>query len=183
MKPRTQALPGSLALTLAGCMGSIAAEGTPRSVDTATPTNGAPRANEPPAESAGPRPLSRLSVREYNNTVRDLLGLASFPGITLPKDGPGSSGFLTVGEITDLHAETYLETAESLASAALQSPFPRLLTCTPTSAAAEEACAGAFIRSFGKRAFRRPLVPDEMKDLTALYHRGRDHVGYGFREA
>ncbi len=36
--------------------------------------------------AAGPRPLSRLSRREYNNTVRDLLGDATQPANDFPDD-------------------------------------------------------------------------------------------------
>src|SRR5262245_5716767 len=53
-------------------------------------------------EGAGPWPLARLTTREYNNTIRDLLYLPDFRGIVLPNDAAGESGFLRAADVTTL---------------------------------------------------------------------------------
>src|SRR5262245_55962452 len=66
--------------------------GTPGAPSTSKPGSpGAPPApGTPPAAGdpteAGPSPLRRLTRREYNNTVRDLLGDTSRPADQFPLD-------------------------------------------------------------------------------------------------
>src|SRR5262245_740047 len=165
----------SLALS-AGCTGAIEDATTasmgagPANSSPGEPPRAEPNIDQPHAESTGIWSLQRLTNREYNNTVRDLLGLAAdYRGIALPGDVRGASGFLNAGDVTTLHAQTLLETAEELARNALQKSSIDILPCSPAGASAEEACALRFIRELGKRAFRRPLAPDEIADLTALY--------------
>ncbi len=66
--------------------------------------------------------------------------------------------------VTSVYAEEALAAARRLAAAAT-SDLPALLGCDPAAAA----CAGQFVRSFGARAFRRPLSDAEVARYTALY--------------
>jgi hypothetical protein len=125
---------------------------------------------------AGPDALGhaifrRLSRFEYNNTVRDLLGDSSNPADSFPPDAQaGKSGFLVGGTVAQADAAHLLEASEALGLAASKR-LDALMPCKPlpTDAAAQDTCAVTFIGQFGKRAFRRPLTPDETSGLKAFY--------------
>jgi hypothetical protein len=136
----------------------------------------------------GPAPLRRLTVNEYRNTIRDLVGgTPSFTPERVGHDiawypsGFARGGWVTTGDdVRDL-----IQAAEGLAPALMQR-LPALLPCSVslTTEAQEEACAGEFIERFGLRAFRRPLEAREQDRLRALYRtlRGPD-AGDTFAEA
>src|SRR6185503_7309307 len=133
---------------------------------TGRPNPGTPGGGPPISadDAAGPLPLRRLTISEFNNTVRDLIG-ADVPLID-QATGVSSDleafehGYLkgsTVGSATD--ARTFSKLADAIAEKALT----RLNTllpqgCATPAAAAEESCAKKFIEEFGLRAFRRPLI-------------------------
>src|SRR5262245_22515715 len=179
----------SLALLVcAGCTGSIM-----EASDPGTP--GAPPADgtSPPGttldpggktESADAWVLQRLTTREHNNTIRDLL-LPTYRGILLPagSDAVGDGGFVHAGNGTDEHVRSFMSAAEEIAAEALAAPGTRVVGCSPKSAAEEEACALTFTRDFGKRAFRRPLDEDEIENLLGLYRKARTMLGYDFQGA
>lgn len=144
----------------------------------------------PGIDVAGPAPLRRLTIAEYNNTVRDLLG-TDMPVIG-PSDGFAADlqawdkGFLrgaTVGSSND--ARLYLDFSDKISTAAM-SHLATLLPqgCGTPAAAAEDGCAKKFIEQFGLRAYRRPLSTDEQGELLALYTRVRaTDIGLTFPEA
>jgi hypothetical protein len=130
----------------------------------------------------GPVPLRRLSLLEYTNTIRDLLGIAdagsNARGRFAVDINAGDSGFNQgAAIITDVDARAFLESGEEIGAAVAQK-LAMLVPCTPipTAAAEQEACASKFITTFGLRAYRRPLVPKESEKLLALYRtlRGAD---------
>src|SRR5262245_16957053 len=117
-------------------------------------------------------PLRRLSHTEYDNTVRDLLGDDSRPSATFPADTlihhfDNNVLGMTVNPAL---AEKLLLSAEALSERATEN-LDVLLSCDPSSS--EDDCARAFIASFGRRAFRRPLSPEETTSLYATYTAGR----------
>lgn len=133
--------------------------------------------------SPGTAPLRRLSNAEYRNTVQDLL--ASVSGIgpaveTATKnfvDEAESLGFRNNAEflgVSSLVAQGYLDAAESLSP--MVASTGQLLPCTTQDAA----CAKQFVEAFGKRAFRRPLLADEVARYTALYDKAVAK-GYDFK--
>ena len=76
--------------------------------------------------SPGPAPVvvRRLNRHEYNNTIRDLLGLDLRPADDFPQDEIGF-GFDNVGAaltVSPSHIEKYLEAAERVAEAAIATP-------------------------------------------------------------
>src|SRR5262245_32540424 len=81
-------------------------------------------------------PLRSLSRREYNNTVRDLLGDTTSPADSFPPEPIGPNGYETGASIGALEAEGYMEAAASLAAAA-QRRLPSLLPCAPHGEAEE----------------------------------------------
>src|SRR5439155_12991855 len=125
---------------------------------------GAPATPEPitPENSAGPTPLRRLTISEYNNTIRDLLGTAGLgiqPG-AVAVDLPSDVGFVNGAPITSsVDARQFLDvTAKLSAASALAALLPQ--GCATPAASAEEGCAKQFIKQFGLRAYRRPLTAD-----------------------
>ena len=145
---------------------------------TMTPAGGAgsmpkPGTDDPnnPADpnAAGPMPLRRLTQREYNNTVRDLLGVTAKPASNFPSDLDTEFIFRRYGVVSTLDASRMQEAAESIASTL---DVTKVAPCASGSAA-ETACAQQFLGTFGLKAYRRPLVADETTRLMALYQTGR----------
>jgi hypothetical protein len=117
----------------------------------------------------GLAPVRRLTNIEYNNTVGDLLGDTSGPARDFAAD-VAQDGFTNnaLGQsVSPVLTEQYLAAAEALSRAATAN-LSGLLGCDPA-AAGESACVGEFIRSFGKRAWRRPLSPAEEGRLTSIF--------------
>jgi hypothetical protein len=125
-----------------------------------------------------------LTVLEYRNTVRDLLGLTEAQTPELTEDQQAmSSGYTTGAPITTAtDARRLLDGADGLVASAM----PNLAGQVPClkDAAAAEPCARQFITQFGRRAFRRPLVAEEISRWLGLYNAQRDAaVGATFSEA
>jgi hypothetical protein len=131
---------------------------------------------------AGPAPLRRLTRVQYANTVRDLLGVDPRTLEALPDDPVAPSGFEQAGLVGGQEVRGLMETAEAVAAAAVERPSA-LLGCDPEAAAGEEACVGAFLASFGKRAFRRPLDSAEVAETLSLYRSMRARPGYRLADA
>jgi hypothetical protein len=167
----------AVAALAAACTGSIGGDerggdganaGDPSAIpggaghlDPATACVGAP--------SPGAAPLRRLTQSQYNNTVRDLLGDTTRPADAFPPDetlGTFSNNAAAL-TVSPLLAQAYFTAAEALTTTALTHETT-LLPCDPA-AVGEPKCAQQFIETFGKRAFRRPLAPDEVTELLAIY--------------
>ena len=143
---------------------------------------GVPGGGDPstPADplAAGPMPLRRLTHREYNNTVRDLLGVTSNPADQFPLDVDGLFLFHRAGLVSTLDASTLRDAAEALVKTL---DIAKLLPCNPSSG--EDACAASFITTFGAQAFRRPVATDESARLTALFKAARTTLMLDFNES
>ncbi len=113
-----------------------------------------------------------MTIVEYNNTVRDLLGDNTSPANIgkLGGDQLTESTFSKGGAISDADAFALMDISDALATAAIQH-LSRLVPGDPppTSAGDQAAWAKTFISTFGKRAYRRPLMPEESDALYALY--------------
>jgi hypothetical protein len=178
----------SLALSCTGKIGEVGpgagrfrGAGTSSGVGGGSPSvGGSPTGGD--SNAAGLMPMLRLTNREYNNTVRDLLGDATQPANQFPSDRDATFEFRRAGAIAVLDATLLQSAAEGLAAAAAPKIVPgMLLPCDP--ATGEDACAQKFIATFGQRAFRRPLTADETTHLTALYTTGRTTLNLAFSGA
>ncbi len=109
--------------------------------------------------------LRRLTHSQYDNTIRDLLKDASNPASQFPTEDY-VNGFKNQYQdlsVSPILAEAYSRAAEILAANAFRRGDSRgLIPCKPAS---DAGCSTKFIRVFGRRAFRRPLEPEEV----ALY--------------
>ncbi len=187
-------LPGAplaVSLLLLGCTGDILGGPSLSTGPGAGPGPGSPSApgagNLPPApvnSEPGASQLRRLTLLEYRNTLRDLLGVDNAPTLELAGDQQArTSGYTTGAAITTAtDARRLLDGAERLAQAALPN-LARQVPCLEDAAAAEP-CARAFIVQFGRRAFRRPLVDEEVTRWLGLYQAQREPAaGATFSEA
>ncbi|MEZ4232964.1 MAG: DUF1592 domain-containing protein [Polyangiaceae bacterium] len=117
--------------------------------------------------SAESRLLTRL---QYDNTIRDLIGLdlrlaeGAFP---LENTAKGFSNNARAHQASPLGVEKYLEAAESISAELSSDQLGALVPCDVASA--DEACAARFVTDFGKRAFRRPLTEDEAAGLLKVF--------------
>jgi hypothetical protein len=127
--------------------------------------------------SPGVTPLRRLTRSEYNNTVRDLLGDSTRPADEFADDPEvdGWSNDASVLGVTPQLADQYATAARELAEAAVASPAA-LVPCQLS--AGDASCVESFVRSFGRRAFRRPLEPEEVSTYLALHQLGVDDSGF-----
>jgi len=158
--------PGAGASSIGGAAGAAGAS-VPGVVDPAHP---------PDPNAAGPMPLRRLNQREYNNTVRDLLGVQTKPANAFPADIDVDFIFRRYGAVSTLDASRMSEAAEAI------SPTVDVAKIAPCSggSSAETACAQQFLTTFGVRAYRRPLVADEVSGLMALYQTGRTSLSLDY---
>jgi hypothetical protein len=123
------------------------------------------------ADEPGPAPLRRMTRFEYGRTLSDLTGVPASIAETLPPDEE-TLGFDDIADaysVSTLHAASYLDAAEQ-AAATLTGNGARLTAlagCDPTTGDAD--CVAAFISGFGRRAWRRPLEPDELQAMQQIY--------------
>ncbi len=150
-----------------------AAPGTPVVPGSPVGSPGGPAAGPAaPADCArptlGPSPVRRLTHIEYNNAVADLLGDRSQPANAFPDDIQVGlfRNTATVQSVPPLLAEGYLNSAAQLAG---RVNVGTLVGCD----AATAGCAADFIQRFGRRAFRRPLKPDEGQRLQQVFENAR----------
>jgi hypothetical protein len=164
---------------LSACTGSIDDSGshggslpTPGASPSDPTGNGgsAPIPATPGAERPGRTPVRRLTHLEYNNTVRDLLGLdEDFAGAFAGDEEAGGFAANTVSPVSEAQADQYHAAAEGIAAKAVAAGLNQLAPCT---GGASDTCAQDFVRNFGRRAFRRPLTPDEIARYKQVYTTG-----------
>jgi hypothetical protein len=128
----------------------------------------------PPANAtAAVAPLRRLTAEQYRRTVHDLLGvpLDTVAVTALPPDEAVAAKFTSnvVRPVAPSDLDKYAEVAAALTAKVLENPG-NLLPCQLASG--DEACARKFIETFGRRAYRRPLVPVERERLEKIYAGG-----------
>ena len=113
--------------------------------------------------------LRRLSRLEYNNTVRDLLGVDSHPADRFPPDGGGGGGFDNNAStlfVPPILMEKYLIAASEIVEAAK----PDLIFhIRPRDVNDEQAAARENLAWLASRAFRRPATDDEIKGAMTLF--------------
>jgi hypothetical protein len=128
------------------------------------------------ADTAGRTPMRRLTHAQFNNTVHDLLGVdGDFTnGFSLDEDTSGFRANVT-SPVSDSQVDKYDQTADQLASKAVAAGLDKLAPCLPPKAEAD--CAADFVKSFGKRAFRRPLTDEQVTRYRAVWDAGKKADG------
>jgi hypothetical protein len=179
-------------LSLAACSGVIGAPSggvsggsNPNGPGSPTDTGGMPgdvmqRADGSfvcdPAAGPSVSPLKRLSVLQYQNTLRDLFGSAFDVSTTaaaeiarLPVD---DATLFTImdSRLSDQHVRGYFRVADKVATTV--STTDATLTAVAGKCALDAkpaaTCVDAFLSDFGSRALRRPLTQEEKTAYAAL---------------
>ena len=153
---RATALAGAIVLAasdlLSGCVGDL----------------GGDRGGSPSASGlvdVAPAGMRRMTPEQFTSSMRDLFG---DPGLDLDLDPDA-------GEVASLLAVDKLNAAAEAIVARRASWGTPVFPCD-TSGADDEACVDSFVRTFGRRAFRRTLDEAEVAMLKDQYARARkDH--------
>jgi Protein of unknown function (DUF1592)/Protein of unknown function (DUF1588)/Protein of unknown function (DUF1595)/Protein of unknown function (DUF1585) len=133
----------------------------------------------PPAENAGTLPMRRLTLREYDHMLADLVGDTTAPAEganAWSPDAPNAVLFVAPTSTPDLDVNLYNQTADTVVNTALaalaagKTAGKLSIPCTnPANTAAETTCATQLITTFGLSAYRRPVAAAEQKDLLTLF--------------
>jgi hypothetical protein len=126
--------------------------------------------------------IRRLNRAEYNNTIRDLVGVDYRPADDFPSDDVGY-GFDNIGDVLSLPPllmEKYLSAAATISERAIirpadrrpSDPLPeshrRILFREPASPGEYPDVARAIVERFATRAYRRPVSPGETARLMSF---------------
>jgi hypothetical protein len=165
------------------------------------PTPGAPSTPGAPAAEVPPLPSGRdlrelradptadgsslrlrgLTRDEYDNTLAAILGDTSKPARRFGEEVKGDSGFLEPRPVSGKEVTDFTEAAGAIATRA-KSQFARLSACDVASKG-EDACVRSFVASFGRKAFRRPLLAEEEADYTGLFATVRKTHGQSLEDS
>ncbi|MES1204650.1 MAG: DUF1592 domain-containing protein [Pseudomonadota bacterium] len=122
------------------------------------------------------RRIRSLTIREYANVVADLLGPTTRGAVTaaLPPDNL-ITGFDNQGNQAPWSQPSLQESVSNLAfTLASQANPTTLAPCTTAGGSA--ACLQTFIRSFGNKAYGRPMAEDEFMRANAAASMGQDYA-------
>ncbi|HYG74181.1 MAG TPA: DUF1592 domain-containing protein [Planctomycetota bacterium] len=127
--------------------------------------------------------IHRLSRTEYNNTVRDLLGVTSQPADSFPSDGSGGGGFDNNADtlfVPPILLEKYMDAASKI----LKEADPKLIFVAKpgNSASSRREAAQKILDEFVPRAFRRPVEKPELSRYLAFFDES-DKRGVTFEES
>jgi hypothetical protein len=157
MKPSVHGLRwllvGGMALTMGVSACNTDADTTSPTADPSATTASATAQSTPGAT------LVRLTNREYDNAVQDILGVPGLAQSTFPTD--------SVATLGDDRFEQYFDAAESLGEQVWSNPYlkARLMTCTPSE---DSACTRQIVTNLGSRAFHGPMAPVDVDRLTKV---------------
>jgi mono/diheme cytochrome c family protein len=127
--------------------------------------------------------LRRLNRVEYNNTIRDLLGVKFEPAEDFPADDVGY-GFDNIGDVLSLPPllmEKYMAAAEKIVTMALAAPQirKRIYIVQPTDKNKDE-CARKILDNFARKAYRRAVRPEEVERLITRFVKEAEAQGDSF---
>lgn len=144
------------------------------------------------AKDPGPSPVRRLSRDEYARTVRDLLGieLDVVEAVGLPADDERGyatyAGTLTMPPLlfekfygaADRALEALVEPAAGASPEARRGWETVFLAKAGAAPPAGKEGARAIIQAFARRAYRRPVAPDELSRLLKAYDAASQTRGF-----
>lgn len=113
--------------------------------------------------------VRRLSATEYDNTVRDLLGVDLRPAAHFPADGGGGGGFDNNADtlfVPPILLEKYLEAADEVLAAA---DVKRLTPVVPGLFRSAKSATRANLQAFARRAWRRPPSRADVDRLLGIH--------------
>ena len=115
--------------------------------------------------------LRRLTHQQYANTVRDLLKEAGdvTSGFAPEDFVDGFKNQYKSQSLSPILVEAYSAAAERLAENAFRRGDSRKLIPCEFNGANVAKCRSEFVRTFGRRAFRRPLTPEEAARYETIF--------------
>ena len=184
-------LAASAAPLLASCSGKLGGAGGPFGDGSGSGDSGrnAPAGADGP-DGAGEVPgvrgvawstrFPRLTHAQWENAVRDVLRLDAPAGLSSsfpPDEGGRFDTGVAAAKVSSTLWSEYQNAAEALAKNIARSPerLAKILPADLPEAAAER--GRAFVRAFGRRAFRRPLAEEDVAAYAGLYDLGAELVG------
>lgn len=156
----------------AGCMGVIGdGSGDDSSVKS---SGGAPDVTLPDGTHSVtllPTRIRRLTVGEYDASARALTGTTTQPSNGFAPDARVNGYTVNDGQVVDaVLAKQIAASAEKLA-AEVKGKLTTFAPCADPKGQAES-CAATFVKSFGEKAYRRPIDKEETDALLAVYKVG-----------
>jgi hypothetical protein len=175
-------------LALPACAGNITGGGDPAPTGEgpgATP--GRPPGAAPPSAIVSQPGASsrfvRLTHQQWENTVRDLLGLPAPSGLSATFVAePLRSTFDTNGSLLSVPPDLWhdYQTAAEMLATRVAHDAKLLAGLVPGAAPADpRGRARAFVENLGLRGYRRPLGEAELNEHLALFDRGAALIGSG----
>lgn len=125
----------------------------------------------------GTATLRLLTRTQFNNTVRDLLGDTSDPADEFPPEHRVEN-FENNAEThlaNPLLVEKYWTAAHDVSGVAVNERLDQIAPCPSNDS---EQCLNEFLTNFGKRAFRRPILPEEADTFRNLFDKAEPTLGY-----
>jgi hypothetical protein len=121
------------------------------------------------AQDPGRPTIRRLNRLEYNNTVRDLFGVAVRPADTFPADAGGGAGFDNNADalfVPPILLERYLAAADAVLK---EARYGTIAVAEASDKLPRREAAKKCIDYWAFRAFRRPVSEDELEPYLKLY--------------
>lgn len=141
-----------------------------------TPPNDIPSTLNPSGLADLPAPTTRaarLTHAQWENSVRDLLGLAELSEFSANlREDANVGGFLFENNLSALSVDEALWQGYSRAAAGAAAAVvadPALFSALVPAGADDAARVSAFIAQFGQRVHRRPLTETEIGEYLAVY--------------
>ncbi len=122
--------------------------------------------------SAGPHRMSAVFVRQFDGPAQDLISPHEW---SLSSTSVANAyGFTSLPHLRDFAVRGPFD-----ATGVSDTPSrARIFTCRPSPSTGARACARAIIERLGEAAYRRPLAPDTIEGVMALYDAGEAESGF-----
>ncbi len=115
--------------------------------------------------------LHRLTRTEYNNTIRDLLGVDHRPADTFPEDAGGGGGFDNNADTLFVPPVMVEKMLTALSDVLGLAKPERIFTHKPVDdkPKSQRAAAKSILADFAQKAFRRPVKEPEVERYAKVY--------------
>jgi hypothetical protein len=144
----------------------------PPSAEAVCPDNG--------TETVGKRALRRLTIPEFEATIRTTFGLdvQQWKGLNVPPDSGSDDGFTNNVDrltVSPAYAKGALESSRTVAGLVSGDLLAKLVPCASTGGMA---CADTFVTTFGPKLYRRPLTAAEKGRYLAFFDAKEDFKSF-----
>ena len=123
--------------------------------------------------------IRRLTRREYDAAVADLVGDDTSPADAFLSESVSTFGFSNLADalrVDSVEAFAFQSAAETIAAATAEQRFETVFPCA-VAQAEDPACIDQFVAGLGRRTFRRPLDAEELGRYAELYRTGVETYG------